>query len=182
MFNESRELVDNIAAATGESIVITWTSNEPTAAVIQTIADGDGAAPTLVAQVITWTLNAPAASAAQTIANGAGAAPTLVAQVMTYTANAPAASAAQTIADGAGAAPTAEAIVVTWSSNTPTPAVTQTISNGSSVTDGETGQWIANMEAQLGKIVADAVTYRAERVELFQYTANVVARRRRPDK
>jgi hypothetical protein len=70
MFNSERELVDDIAAATGASIVITWTANEPTAAVTQTIADGDGAALTDAAIVITWTANEPTAGVTQTIADG----------------------------------------------------------------------------------------------------------------
>lgn len=40
MFNEKREVADAAADATAEDIVITWTANEPTAGVTQTIADG----------------------------------------------------------------------------------------------------------------------------------------------
>jgi len=39
--NEDNEIVDDVAAATAEPLVITWTANEPTAALTQTIADGD---------------------------------------------------------------------------------------------------------------------------------------------
>lgn len=39
--NDEFEITENIAAATTVPLVITWTANEPVAADIQTIADGD---------------------------------------------------------------------------------------------------------------------------------------------
>lgn len=40
-YNDERELVSDVAAATSALLDITWTANEPTAANTQTIADGD---------------------------------------------------------------------------------------------------------------------------------------------
>jgi uncharacterized protein YjdB len=39
-YNSKDELMDDLAAATATGVTITWTSNEPTAATTQTIADG----------------------------------------------------------------------------------------------------------------------------------------------
>ena len=50
---------------------------------------------------------------------------------------------------------TAVGVDLTFSSNAPTPGTTQTIANGSSMTDAESGQFAANVEAQLAAIVAD---------------------------
>ena len=56
---------------------------------------------------------------------------------------------------GKVADPTAEAIVITWSANEPTAAVTQTIADGTVPTVAELGQYVANINAQLVKVLAD---------------------------
>lgn len=59
-------------------------------------------------------------------------------------------------------AATSEDVVITWSANEPTAAVTQTIADGASPTVVETGQYIANMAAQLKKLLADVADLRTK--------------------
>ncbi len=59
-------------------------------------------------------------------------------------------------------AATAEDIVITWTANEPTAAVTQTIADGAAPTVVETGQYIANMAAQLAKVLADIADLRTK--------------------
>ena len=49
MFNSKRELADDVAV-TGAALVVTWTSNEPTAGTANTIADGSGISDAEMAQ------------------------------------------------------------------------------------------------------------------------------------
>lgn len=60
------------------------------------------------------------------------------------------------------AAATSEDIDITWTSNEPTAAITQTIADGASPTVAETGQYIANMAAQLAKLLADVADLRTK--------------------
>lgn len=60
------------------------------------------------------------------------------------------------------AAATSEDIDITWTSNEPTPAIIQTIADGSSPTVVETGQYIANMAAQLKKLLVDVADIRTK--------------------
>ena len=55
---------------------------------------------------------------------------------------------------------TAEEIVITWTANEPTAAITQTIADGDSPTVAETGQAIANLNAQITKLIADMAALR----------------------
>ncbi len=57
---------------------------------------------------------------------------------------------------------TAEEIAITWTANEPTAAVTQTIADGSAPTAAETGQYIANINAQLAKLVADIASLKTK--------------------
>ena len=50
---------------------------------------------------------------------------------------------------------TAEGVELTFTANEPTPSATQTIADGDSMTAAESGQFAANVAAQLAAIVAD---------------------------
>ncbi len=60
------------------------------------------------------------------------------------------------------AAATSEDIDITWTANEPTAAITQTIADGAAPTVVETGQYIANMAAQLAKLLADVADIRTK--------------------
>ena len=57
-------------------------------------------------------------------------------------------------------AATGTGITMTWSANEPTAGVTQTIANGTVPTVAELGQYVANNEAQITKILADIASLR----------------------
>lgn len=84
---------------------------------------------------------------------------------VTQTSAAPAAITASDPAALTGVAPaaaTAEPIVLTWTANEPTAGVTQTIADGSVPTVAELGQYVANINAQLAKLVADDASFRTQ--------------------
>lgn len=56
---------------------------------------------------------------------------------------------------------TATGLTITWTANEPTAAATQTIADGSSMTDAETGQFAANITAQLDAVVVDLAELRS---------------------
>ena len=57
-------------------------------------------------------------------------------------------------------AATSEDIAITWTANEPTAAVTQTIADGTVPTVAELGQYVANINAQLTKLLADIASIR----------------------
>ena len=58
------------------------------------------------------------------------------------------------------AALTTAGLTLTFTSGTPSPAATQIINNGASMTDAETGQFAANVSAQLAAILVDLAELR----------------------
>ena len=60
------------------------------------------------------------------------------------------------------AAATGAAIDITWTANEPTAAVTQTIADGDVPTVAELGQYVANINAQLTKLLADIAALRTK--------------------
>ncbi len=58
--------------------------------------------------------------------------------------------------------PTGTGVTITWTANEPTAGATQTIADGDTPTVAETGQYIANNEAQIALILADIADIRAQ--------------------
>jgi hypothetical protein len=59
-------------------------------------------------------------------------------------------------------AATGESIVITWSTGEPTAAITQTIADGGTPTVAELGQYVANINAQYDKVLADIADIRTK--------------------
>ncbi len=55
----------------------------------------------------------------------------------------------------AATAQTTDGLDITFTANAPTPSSTQTVADGDAPTVAETGQFIADTEAQFAKITAD---------------------------
>ncbi len=55
---------------------------------------------------------------------------------------------------------TGTGVTITWTANEPTASTTQTIADGDTPTVAETGQYIANNEAQIALILADIASIR----------------------